>query len=72
MINADVDCLIVGGGPAGLTAAVYLGRFRRHAMVIDAGGGRASLISQSHNFPGATNGVSGPELLVNLTHQAEG
>jgi thioredoxin reductase (NADPH) len=69
-VNIDVDCLIIGGGPAGLTGAVYLGRFRRRALVIDAGGGRASLISKSHNFPGATHGISGPALLENLGKQA--
>lgn len=66
----EVDCLIVGGGPAGLTAAVYLGRFLRRTLVVDAGGGRATLIQKSHNFPGAANGISGQELLENLHQQA--
>ena len=38
---AQVDCLIVGGGPAGLTAAIYLARFLRSVVVVDAGGSRA-------------------------------
>ncbi|TGP86020.1 FAD-binding protein, partial [Mesorhizobium sp. M8A.F.Ca.ET.213.01.1.1] len=38
------DCLIIGGGPAGLAAATYLGRFRRRVMVVDAGESRARWI----------------------------
>ena len=66
-----LDCLIVGGGPAGLTAAIYLARFRRNVRVIDAGGSRASLIPRSHNYPGFPDGVSGAELLLRLREQAE-
>jgi thioredoxin reductase len=42
MQTQDVDCLIIGGGPAGLTAAVYLARYRRNVVVIDSGHSRAS------------------------------
>jgi thioredoxin reductase (NADPH) len=64
------DCLIVGGGPAGLIAATYLGRFRRDVRLVDAGGSRASLIPTSHNYPGFPDGISGRELLVRLRDQA--
>jgi thioredoxin reductase (NADPH) len=47
-----VDCLIVGAGPAGLTAAVYLARFRRSVLVVDEGHSRATRIPMSHNPPG--------------------
>jgi thioredoxin reductase (NADPH) len=65
-----LDCLIVGGGPAGLIASIYLGRFRRSVRVVDAGGSRASLIPTSHNYPGFPDGISGRELLVRLREQA--
>jgi thioredoxin reductase (NADPH) len=62
--------MIIGGGPAGLTAAIYLARFRRAVRVVDAGGSRASLIPTSHNYPGFPDGISGRELLVRLREQA--
>ncbi|TMJ02193.1 MAG: NAD(P)/FAD-dependent oxidoreductase [Alphaproteobacteria bacterium] len=63
------DCLIVGGGPAGLTAAIYLARYLRHACVVDDGNSRALLIPESHNYPGF-KGIAGPELLRRLREQA--
>src|SRR5690242_15973995 len=64
-----LDCLIIGGGPAGLMAAVYLGRYLRSVQVIDAGESRASKIPESHNYPGFF-GVAGQELLRRLNAQA--
>lgn len=64
-----LDCLIVGAGPAGLTAAIYLARFRRSILVIDGGQSRAKLIPTSHNYPGF-KGVGGEELLQRLREQA--
>jgi thioredoxin reductase (NADPH) len=66
-----LDCLVIGGGPAGLTAALYLARFRRRALLVDAGGSRAELIPTTHNFPGFPDGISGRELLSRLREQAE-
>ncbi|HDZ58279.1 MAG TPA: NAD(P)/FAD-dependent oxidoreductase [Pseudomonas xinjiangensis] len=68
--DADVDCLVIGGGPAGLTAAIYLARFHRSCVVIDADSSRASYIPESHNYPGFPPGVSGKELLDRLKRQA--
>jgi thioredoxin reductase (NADPH) len=67
-----LDCLIVGAGPAGLTAATYLARFHRRAVVVDAGKSRARWIPKSHNCPGFPFGVSGVELLEKLRAQATG
>jgi thioredoxin reductase (NADPH) len=66
-----LDCLVVGGGPAGLTAAVYLARYRRSVAVYDAGHSRAALIPKSHNYPGFPTGISGVELLERSVLQAE-
>jgi thioredoxin reductase (NADPH) len=67
----DVDCLIIGGGPAGLTAAIYLARYRRKAVVVDSRESRAALIPQTHNYPGFPDGIAGTELLQALAEQAE-
>ena len=65
-----LDCVIVGGGPAGLTAAIYLARYRRKLALIDAGESRAALIPVSHNYPGF-RGIAGPALLTRLRDQAK-
>jgi thioredoxin reductase (NADPH) len=69
--NTAADCLVIGGGPAGLTAAIYLARFRRNVLVLDSGASRAALIPCSHNYPGFVAGISGPELLADLRAQAQ-
>lgn len=65
-----LDALIVGAGPAGLTAAIYLARYRRRIALVDSGESRAALIPVTHNYPGFPNGISGAELLARLTEQA--
>jgi thioredoxin reductase (NADPH) len=69
--NQPYDCLIIGGGPAGLTAAIYLARYRRRVIVLDAGKSRAAWIPTSHNYPGFEDGIGGPELLALLAGQAD-
>jgi thioredoxin reductase (NADPH) len=69
MQTLDLDCLIIGGGPAGLTAAIYLARYRRNLVVFDRGESRAALIPKSHNYPGFTSGISGHDLLARLREQ---
>jgi thioredoxin reductase (NADPH) len=65
------DCLIIGGGPAGLTAGIYLGRFRRRTMVVDAGQSRAAWIPKTHNLIGYSEGISGPALLARMRTQMD-
>ena len=67
----DAECLIIGGGPAGLTAATYLGRFRRRTLLIDAGKSRAAWIPITHNLPGFTDGISGRDLLGRMQAQSD-
>ncbi|HEX8639862.1 MAG TPA: NAD(P)/FAD-dependent oxidoreductase [Allosphingosinicella sp.] len=71
MSEPDFDCLIVGGGPAGLTAAIYLARFHLKVRVVDAGRSRAGWIPCTRNVPGFTDGVSGKALLARMRAQAE-
>jgi thioredoxin reductase (NADPH) len=64
-----LDCLVVGAGPAGLTAGLYLRRFHRHIVVVDRGDARASRIPRSHNLPGFPQGIAGPALLELMRQQ---
>lgn len=65
------DCAIVGAGPAGLIAAIYLARYRRTMRIFDAGGSRASWIPVSHNLPGFPQGIAGIDFLTRLREQAQ-
>ncbi len=65
-----LDCAIIGGGPAGLTAAIYLARFLRRIVLIDGNESRAAWIPKSHNHPGFPSGIGGRDLLLRLREQA--
>ena len=67
----DYDCLVIGGGPAGLTAAIYLVRYHLSLKVVDAGNSRASWIPCTHNHAGFPGGVSGKDLLAKMREQAQ-
>jgi len=71
MDDTELDCLIIGGGPAGLTAAIYLARFHLAVKLVDAGYSRASQIPCTRNLPGFPDGISGDELLQRMRAQAE-
>ena len=65
----EVDCCIVGGGPAGMTAAIFLTRFRRRIALVDAGESRASWIPRTHNHPAFPGGINGEGLLERMRRQ---
>ena len=65
-----LDCLIVGGGPAGLTAAIYLARFHLDILVVDGGKSRAGWIPCTRNHAGFPDGINGKELLQRMRDQA--
>ncbi|HUG44985.1 MAG TPA: NAD(P)/FAD-dependent oxidoreductase [Sphingomicrobium sp.] len=70
-MDKPLDCLVVGGGPAGLTAAIYLARFHLDILVVDAGKSRAGWIPCTRNHAGFPGGISGKELLDRMRSQAQ-
>ena len=66
----QLDCLVIGGGPAGLTAAIYLARFHLDILVVDGGKSRALWIPCTRNHAGFPEGISGKELLERMREQA--
>lgn len=65
------DCVIIGGGPAGLTAAIYLARFHLSIRLFDSGDSRAALIPRTHNHAGYPGGIAGTDLLARMRQQAD-
>jgi len=65
-----LDCVVVGGGPAGLTAAIYLARFHLDVRLIDAGNSRAATIPMTRNHAGFPDGIAGADLLDRMRAQA--
>jgi thioredoxin reductase (NADPH) len=71
MTKQILDCIIIGAGPAGFTAAIYLARFRRKIMVLHHNKSRACLIPILHIHPGFPDEVPGQVLLDSMTIQAQ-
>jgi len=56
------DCVVVGGGPAGLSAAIYLARYNRTVLVVDDGEGRSTSHEMNQNYLGFPNGIRARDL----------
>lgn len=69
--DATLDSVVVGAGPGGLTAALYLARYRRRVLVVHDGTSRALRIPLSHNVPAFPGGVRGRTLIARMLRQAE-
>lgn len=72
-MSFDFDIAIVGGGAAGLTAAIYSGRARRRTVLFERElvGGQIATTERVENYPGFPDGVDGPELAQRFQVQAE-
>lgn len=66
------DCIIIGGGPAGLSAAIYMGRMRRTTLVIDDQKGRSTWHQVNHNYLGFPDGIHATALREIGETQARG
>lgn len=67
------DVIVLGAGPAGLTAGLYSGRARLSTLLIEKGqdGGQIAITNEIENYPGQVEGDSGPSLIARMTKQCE-
>jgi len=73
MPKTDFDLIIIGGGPAGLTAGIYAARARLNVVLIEkiAPGGQILVTDLIENYPGFPGGITGVDLVAKMTEQAD-
>ena len=65
-----LDVLIVGAGPAGLTAGMYLARYRRRVRIVHDGSSRVLWVPRARNVPGFPDGIVGSDLIARMSEHA--